>query len=1354
MSKKKPLTPALSPTGRGSNIAINPWSELGVSAYPPSSPMVGQEQVHRHLDSALKNFQPNDSSSAWFCALTSTWGGGKTRTADELVSQVTGETCGWIDRTGSDLPPILKPDFEDGLVPVMVSYKWVIQQIEEVGRRLPFTEWIPRVTLVSLLGLRDHATPQLKAVMESLDANKPTVAKAIRELPKLKDVTDEKSVVNGVVAVMKEHGLNRLLVIVEEVEDPSEIRNKPQGRVLGDEQYQEIKDVYLDVIPEVMKSDIERQRFPNVGFLLLCSPAVYSTIHKIQSQARRHYSVPIGRNTVADLCGYLTHLRKAQPSIPKYGEDLIRATYLATDRNMGWMNVVMYSIHKEFIKGNEDPVSLLRQFALGDSRAREVFVENGLARIPGSGTNATAQKLLFGQTPLPVEKITDDEKLKLIAMNVVDAASTKAFTELYPLRASLSELLETAQQEAGVQVISGGGALVRAGDMPVDLARLMEDLSAYQCDEAGRPVLPRDRDQFVLHVTTLHGISQTGAAAQYLYPVFLNHLAETPTHFGPSFAALRQIDKRLQREEIQFRLLDDEETERKFSEKLAALSDKDRLRRFAQGFLNTIDESQTLQEQTAEDHVVVAAVTLERTDPLLLSQDSKIWVVVGDRGTSVRDVLTSLCASTQPVRPVLLLLRTDDPSHRELIDQFLENRPATKERVFLFPLAEVDERLLFLKAENFNDSTLTNLARSLLYRLAERIKESLAKRFDELVKAGVVVRPLFRSNSWKTFTREFAEVWLFLAAKVTNDLTQARSVFGEQFVANFQDALGSNKPTAKKPTTELVDHDADPPSPEWPSALARVVALLKDTPRSVEGLTARFFGSGAKPREIVEQMLQWLQAIGLVVHNVQDDTYRLLTRGDVETAAQTAQSWYDNDLKQLLNDVSRYTGIQQKLTADGAEMKARLHKLTKSDRLTSYQSLGQELSASAENGITEAVQQAAFTALALHLDFQHRQMATNKPAKGDSLAQDATSLEDHIKAKDIPFRDRADGLGAFVKRMEKRVDQLHNQITAAKGQYKQSLESKDLPSLVFEVPAEGLLILTKRDQPLGHTTKGVMQNETLIHHLIQSNLRNAEKCVEEAERRLTALKSSCDEWIQQWERFSQEVKKLEREYHGYRQECDALVSQSSDPVFVKKHLEHLTRQLSPLLVEADDSVVGLQDMVGGDYAEQVKAKDQGGPPFDQSGSPVLLNEARKLIRDLHDGPVVSTARLREKLEPLAGQKALYAGELMAERGSAIDPGLGLLRYAMNRIDQNASLHAEQRLQAAVTLRALVEEAYKLREEWRTNGPQRLGDSDLFGFFLKVISDTELGTKAIPPSTDWEKLGQLKDQNLVTLKLRD
>jgi hypothetical protein len=298
--------------------------------------MVGQEQVHRHLETAIKNFQPNEGGSAWFCVLTSTWGGGKTRTADEIVGQVTGESKGWIDRTGAPLPAIVQPDFSDGVLPVMVSYKWAIKQVEEAGRKLPFTAWIPRVVLAALISLGDKASPQLKSVMEHLETFKAPVGQAIRALPRLVDVTNEAQVVQSVIDIMKANGLNRLLVIVEEVEDPSEIRNKPGG-VLGQEAYQEIKDTYLDVIPEVLKSDTERQRFPNVGFLMLCSPAVYSTIEKIPSQARRHYAVPIGRNTVADLCGYLAHLRTSDPTIPAYSEELIRAAYLAVDRNMGWM---------------------------------------------------------------------------------------------------------------------------------------------------------------------------------------------------------------------------------------------------------------------------------------------------------------------------------------------------------------------------------------------------------------------------------------------------------------------------------------------------------------------------------------------------------------------------------------------------------------------------------------------------------------------------------------------------------------------------------------------------------------------------------------------------------------------------------------------------------------------------------------------------------------------------------------------------------------------------------------------------------------------------------------------------------
>lgn len=1343
MSKAKSTTPA---------AATNPWNEYGVSSFPPKAPMVGQEQVHRHLETAIKNFQPNDGSSAWFCVLTSTWGGGKSRTADEIVGQATGVSQGWIDRTGAPLAAVVQSDFADGVVPVMVSYKWAIKLVEEAGRKLPFTAWIPRVALAALIGLRDKASPQLKSVMEHLETFKAPVAQAIRALPRLADVTNEAQVVQSIIDVMKANGLNRLLVIVEEVEDPSEIRNKPGG-VLGQEAYQEIKDTYLDVIPEVLKSDTERQRFPHIGFLMLCSPAVYSTIEKIPSQARRHYAVPIGRNTVADLCGYLAYLRTSDPTIPDYSEALIRAAYLAVDRNMGWMNVLMYSRHRRWVEGENDPVSLLREFAIADPRGKEIFVENGLDRITGAKTDGIAQKLLYGQTPVPFGEVAPDDVRRLLGMKVLDATTANAFVELHPLRAGLSELLETALTEAGVQVISGGGAQVLAGDLKIDLARVLDDLAAYKIDEAGRPVVPRDRDQFIAHVTALHGIPQTGAAAQYLYPVFAKHIAETATYVGPSFAALRQLDKRLQREDAQFRLLNEEEQERALNHRFAGLAGSDRLRTLVRGFLNLLDEHQQVQENSADNQAVTCSVALERTDPLLLAQDSKTWVVAGNKGSTVRNVLQKLGGDDMPVRPIVLLLSMDDLSQRELIDQFLENRPAIAERVFKFPLAEVDERLLFLKSEALPEVDLTALAGSLLYRLTERVKQALSDRFQELVKRGVVVWPLFRSTGWKPYAHRLAEVWLFLAADASQGLSEAETRFGHTFVENARAALDENRPTAKKQTTHLVDHEVTPPIPRWPSGLARLVSLMKDGPRSVEYLTRRFFGAGAKPRDIVEQTLEWLVNLGLVVRESDGSTVRILTRSEVESAAEAARAWHDNDLAGHLIELSRYTGIQQELKAGGDEMKARLNALIKSQRLETFHALGTTLSVASDDESARANGlRPCWSALGLYLDFQHREMATSKAARGEALAADAQQLEEHVRSKDIPFRDRADALGAFVKKLETRVTQLHARIGATKGEYKARLDAAGLPTLVFDTPADALLILTNRDQQLQRTTKGVLSSETLIHHLVQRNLKKAELLVESAEQRLATLKTGCDVWIRRWSEVNASVASLEQQFSGFKQHVDDLAPKPGDGLFVRKHLQQLGTLLKPHLDDAGEVVEGLQDLVTTDYAEQVRAKDQGGAPFDAAGKAVLLQEALKLIDGLECGPEVSIMRLKELLDPLAGQKAAYATLLMNEKGTPTDPGLGLLRFAMARLDEGASLQAQQRLDGAAGLRSLVEEAYRLREEWRESGPTRLGDAELFNFFLTVIEQTNLGNGAIPAATDWEKLGKLKDRNLLTLKL--
>ena len=224
---------------------------------------------------------------------------------------------------------------------------------------------------------------------------------------------------------------------------------------------------------------------------MLCSPAVYSTIEKIPSQARRHYAVPIGRNTVADLRGFLNHLRAAAPSIPDYRSpagDLLAAAYLAVDRNLGWLNVLMYSIHdrwtretalieekrKEaekkgdaFQESYPEPASYLQEFGRGRSAWERGFHR----KRPCSHSRCCngwqkAQRLLFGQIPVLLSEVTDHERSKLLGMKVLDASSSTAFTELCPLRADLSELLETTQREPGLAIELG--SMIRAGDMKVD----------------------------------------------------------------------------------------------------------------------------------------------------------------------------------------------------------------------------------------------------------------------------------------------------------------------------------------------------------------------------------------------------------------------------------------------------------------------------------------------------------------------------------------------------------------------------------------------------------------------------------------------------------------------------------------------------------------------------------------------------------------------------------------------------------------------------------------------------------------------------------------------------------------------
>ena len=76
-------------------------------------------------------------------------------------------------------------DFADGVLPLMVSYKWAIKQVEEARRTLALHPMDSARRFGGAIGLRDKASPQLKSVMEHLETFKAPVGQAIRALPGL-----------------------------------------------------------------------------------------------------------------------------------------------------------------------------------------------------------------------------------------------------------------------------------------------------------------------------------------------------------------------------------------------------------------------------------------------------------------------------------------------------------------------------------------------------------------------------------------------------------------------------------------------------------------------------------------------------------------------------------------------------------------------------------------------------------------------------------------------------------------------------------------------------------------------------------------------------------------------------------------------------------------------------------------------------------------------------------------------------------------------------------------------------------------------------------------------------------------
>jgi hypothetical protein len=361
----------------------NPWMPQGVSIFDPDnmSPVVGQKDVFQKLLKYKRDILDNSHQLAGFFLLVGGWGLGKSRVGHEVCRHAVDPDADWIvDGRGQRL---LEPGLKEGILPLFICYDQVTSD-KTLADHLTIEGWIPACAVKALRFLvhppsatTGHTSRRNQARIfdrliqllnaKGFEAVKPELAKALES----KDLA---KAANDALAILQKLGIKQLLVIVDELEDITDVERDG----LQEDHRVGIEKEKLTVVARVIKREDTRLDFPQINFLLLTAKSVSGFLGGIKALERRTEYVELQSNAFHDVEDYWQYVKSNRPeiwaSMKDYPDGLKEAAFFAANRNFGWFNVIMYFCHQNH-HGNALPVpKLLQQFAEQDSRAsRSVF---------------------------------------------------------------------------------------------------------------------------------------------------------------------------------------------------------------------------------------------------------------------------------------------------------------------------------------------------------------------------------------------------------------------------------------------------------------------------------------------------------------------------------------------------------------------------------------------------------------------------------------------------------------------------------------------------------------------------------------------------------------------------------------------------------------------------------------------------------------------------------------------------------------------------------------------------------------------------------------------------------------------
>lgn len=951
----------------------NPWMPQGVSIFEPETmlPVVGQKDVFQKLLKYKRDILDNSHQLAGFFLLVGGWGLGKSRVGHEVCRHAVDPDADWIvEGRGQRL---LDPGLKEGILPLFICYNQVTDD-RALKDQLTIERWIPACAVKALRflvhppsGSTGHTSRRNQArifdrLTQVLNAKGFEAIKA--ELSSALEADDSVKAANDALKVLQKLGIKQLLVIIDELEDITDVQRDglPEDERVG------IEKELLTLVARVIKREDTRLDFPQINFLLLTARSVGTFLGGIKALERRTEYVELQSNAFHDVEDYWQYIQSNRSeiwvSMKDYPDGLKEAAFFAANRNFGWFNVIMHYCHLNH-RGNALPVpKLLQQFAEQDSRAsRSVFNVRATSpvMIPADADKNRILEIIYGQLPQRIapEGITESDAARLFQKRFA-ATGQPLFAPVVEVDAPRDQLPKWLRDE-GFRWAESGSEFVLPGQARIDLDVVLGSLASYSI-KLGKP----DQQHFLVFedlaefTEQLRGLTPYDQEATVFAPALHRFLMQAAfrvkeahqerRYLAPSFSFLLRFNLLNKRGQVESGFLRDPNKDTLLHQRLNDTKNerKQYVSALLRGLAQAWEGDQPVETQILDDLETPALGFTAFQPPLSIGAKRRVTLLlVGptqDDLKRLQEDLRKLAPRLdRPAHPVILVVESA-PDHEQMLLKMAGSvapalAPFLIVRSFSSTQAELLVRLGLLA--NTAGLSLADLRTNQFIggisvareHLSRALKDSPGCWLERLGANGLILNPIFfrkviTASDWALLARGHS---LMLQRKKSfNELLRDGD---DTLTDDERDILRKRVPEQVTPPARYAGQDRLPLFREdngeyqadVPCQLVRVLASFGSVARTPQQLEPLFLYSTSDPapQEILRQICAFLENAGLLDLEA-GGKYRRVSATSVKESLQRCEDWLRGPgEKDLPACIARIRSVHEKDADDNLALRTK-----------------------------------------------------------------------------------------------------------------------------------------------------------------------------------------------------------------------------------------------------------------------------------------------------------------------------------------------------------------------------------------------------------------------------------------------